>query len=669
MIRFVLLSMLAANPSDPFVQDQIDLQVRRVLEDESFGFCHDPQYPLTEEEAGWCPMASELVGRCPSFASACGAPRARLSGGSGQFSRRTVESDDEKGSRSNGRGRQGEGPQREPEESKSDKHEPERRETTVEVPSLGGLAELLFWGILIVGVIALVVAILKNLGPARQRDEDVPQPETEDEDEDETGAAAAAAARRAMETDVDRLLELSDRAAAKGEFAAAVDYAHAALLRRLDHDGLIRLHHARTNGDYLRDLRRHPDLAGSVAQVLRQVDRAQFGGRVPDAGVWGEIVQRVRTLVRSGGSILSVWLLLALFVGCDEPSGVKSYPWPTSPSGTEALVQVLSHRGKEVRDASAGLPEQDEAFDTVVLLLEDTKLTPDEWEQLDPWVRNGGTIIATGQTPPFVDGIGLGVALDKSESSQPLLVGSDYLAEVGVPMVFAPDLPELWVNAGTTHRPLLSRQKRPYAVEVDHGAGKVLMFAGDDVFTNASMAAGDNAIFVVGLLESRGRRFVLVDAWTSAGAASPMDSIRRSHLTPAMLQLLALLALLYLWRGVPFGKPRDPAPPSRRSFTQHARAMSLQYAKGRAAGHAGAVYAAWILDRLRDRYPTAARGGLLPLAQLVARKSGRDETEVMRLLVEAHGAAEAAAAGRSDGADLRLVRELGALVREIGGTT
>jgi hypothetical protein len=144
-----------------------------------------------------------------------------------------------------------------------------------------------------------------------------------------------------------------------------------------------------------------------------------------------------------------------------------------------------------------------------------------------------------------------------------------------------------------------------------------------------------------------------------------MESLERSHLTAAMAQLLLLVLALLLWRGWPFGRGRDPAPPARRGFSDHARSMGLHYASARASAHAAAAYASWALETLRQGGALHG-GGLHGLAQTVAQRTGRDETEVMRMLVEAHGAADAGTGGGSPD-DIQLLRELVRLVREGGG--
>src|SRR5690606_23799267 len=107
----------------------------------------------------------------------------------------------------------------------------------------------LVWLVVIVGLGLLIVSLLRRLLAVK---------DTQDEDnEPETSAGADEAEvlpPGALETDVDRLLARARQAAERGDFAAAVRDAYAALLRKLDRDGLIEVHRSKTNGDYRRAL-------------------------------------------------------------------------------------------------------------------------------------------------------------------------------------------------------------------------------------------------------------------------------------------------------------------------------------------------------------------------------------------------------------------------------
>jgi hypothetical protein len=649
---FVLSLTLA---DDAVFLSSYETDARKVLEDPKYGFCHDENYPLTEEEARWCPLvATHGASHCPGFAKACEAPRGTTVG-SGRWSARTVEdedpepaeSDDDDASKERGKG---EGPRRE-------RDEPPPEE--IEIPALGGLAQVLFWIIIAVAIVLVAAAIFRNVVRGDRLDPEADPGDGVDEGDD---PEARAAATRAMETDVDRLLALAQRSAEQGAYAEAVDYTHAALLRRLDHEGLIRLHASRTNGEYIRELGSNATLHQPVRDALRRIDRAQFGPGEPERTVYDDVRQRVTSIVKTVGPMAI--LLAAAFgstLACDSAAQRDRYPWSTSPSGTDAVFEFLRSQDIEPSYRSEPLTslQEENAFgDPVIVLLGGAEASDEEWVAVESWVRGGGQlIVAGGEIPPWVNA---GYVLYPEPDPDGL--------EDDVPFAIIPSGPALELPYGQWFG--RNDAGNPYVTSYEIGFGAVTLIADDHMFTNAALAFEGNPEMLVLNLESLdANRVEFVDAWASKGADTPADSISHTHLTAAIVQLLLLIVALYLWRGARFGRGRDPVRQSRRAFVQHAVAMGRQYEKARAATFAAGLFSAWVLERLRNRFSSAATAGLLGLAQEVARVSGRDETDVMRLLVAAHGAVESRLSPGGTGEDLALIRDLGRLMRDIGETT
>jgi hypothetical protein len=340
--------------------------------------------------------------------------------------------------------------------------------------------------------------------------------------------------------------------------------------------------------------------------------------------------------------------------------------------------------------------EQLQESDGVVLLHGNVSPTPEEWDTLVDWTRAGGIlVVATGNDdlPPelglqVVDGSvwsndlpALGFAGGYAYTYEGLALRTPRFGRLEptggyvnpVDVLFRPNgddpIPEevAYDEYGFPYEEEMVVGEL-YAARVDLGEGHALVFADEMLFTNAALTVDDNARFVVDLLSQYDRDVEVIDAWTGSGAQSPIESIAKSHLTPLVLQLLAFMALLYLWRGAAFARLKDPPARGRRAFVDHVHALALQYAKARASRHVLSAYAGWVLERLRDRVAPGSDRTLHGLAQAVAARTGRDEASVMRLLVEAHtmreSAAHASGVYTARRRDLEIMRELSALLSE-----
>src|SRR5262249_20267526 len=153
----------------------------------------------------------------------------------------------------------------------------------------------LLWSLAIVAVAILILLIGRGLvrlggGPTREAKSRPPLPELEVEPEEPS-------ARRALETDVNRLLELAAAALAAVDRRAALEDLQAALLRELEGAGRVHLDPAKTHGDYLSELHGDPDLRTAARAILRLVEKAQFDREAPDAPAISAALGKMRGLL------------------------------------------------------------------------------------------------------------------------------------------------------------------------------------------------------------------------------------------------------------------------------------------------------------------------------------------------------------------------------------
>ncbi|MFT4626702.1 MAG: hypothetical protein ACI8PZ_005380, partial [Myxococcota bacterium] len=187
------------------------------------------------------------------------------------------------------------------------------------------------------------------------------------------------------------------------------------------------------------------------------------------------------------------------------------------------------------------------------------------------------------------------------------------------------------------------------------GDGVVVSLADVRLLWNGFLVDPDNEVFLGDLIFAG----QVVDDWpmttppriqlaTAAGGGSdsPAASLANARLLPFVLQFLAWWAVLGLWRGWPFGVPRDPPDAGRLQFADHIRAMARRYKGARATRHAASWYARLWLARLKP-------AGIV----LAAQRHGRTP-EQARALADRVAALARDPGGADTPDDLDLVEDL-----------
>ena len=641
--------------------------VQRTLASPRYRYCHDPKYPLTDDEVRWCqllPKASDpLAARCSEFAAACRAGATA----------RTV---------------------------------PPMKPWHLDLPDFGGVGRIFFWIMVLAaagGLLFLLIRAGMHLGRRRRP--------AAGEAEAVIVTAGGPAVVDVVERDVERLLARARAAAARGDFTQAIADLHAALLRRLDGDGHVRIHPSATNGDYVRELRgRAPALAGPVREITRDIEAVQFGTVLAGEGLFRTLLGRVIEVVTPRRSGLPAGLSLLLFALIFSAGMTSCMPnvrpdWRDSPSGSGAVAAVLDAAGLKAEERLRPLGDLSEhrAPGTEVsqdapaqlVLLPDAELGDAEWAKLRQVVEGyGPTLVILGprRLPDWVQaellpGGASGVlralpALaraardDDDEDDEAAQRRQAARAEEKALLAHKGNTPGAgWVRVdnAVAHDVLLKRGTHPYAGELSLTVGRIIVVADGQLFTNAALSVDDNAELLLALLSPGGAGIHLVGSDTGLVASTPLDSVARGRLAPFLAQLGAALILFFLMQGIAFGRLQDPRREERRQFSEHVRALGLQYARGRAARHVLGAYAAWTVERLRERIRLPRERGLGDLAAAVAVRTDRPLGEVARALFAARqdadeGSAEDRRRGRAaEDEQLATLRSLRQLLSEISG--
>ncbi|MGE0322560.1 MAG: DUF4350 domain-containing protein [Polyangiaceae bacterium] len=621
---------------------KVEGDLGRILKDDHYDYCRDLESRVEAGEYPLCKLKEAAKARCPGFAAACDKPpiegKGSLVGGD---SKRTTRGE------------------KKPEEAKPT---PPPKVSS----DMSGAAAVVFWALLFGLAALLLFSVARNF-----RREDIAEKPEQPEKLDEGDEFVPRAKRSIVETDVDRLLARARAAAQAGNFDQAMSDAHAALLRYLDGNGLIELHHSRTNGEYARHLREHPELQAAFRASAREVEAVQFGASQSGAEGFRRVMGRILPVLGRAAALLLCFSLLTQVMACGSsgPSKPKSTPSADyGPGGVSVLQSLLIERGSDVRHLDGKVGEIAEDVHTIVVH-GPTDLESSEWSSIMAWVRRGGRlVVALDSDLPETQlkAVRIGASCDqlKVAATYP-----NYSAEKLTAVT-----PEALGLIDKSYWPILEcydaggANPQPYAVAKDLGLGSVVVLPSSDLLTNASMVSDDHAHVVMDLMFGTPSVVVFIDTWTGVGEESPFAAVGHGKLNPFLLQLFLLMGVLFWWKGRHFAKPQDPPEAHRRAFREHVEALGGQYAKARASRMALGMYAGWALERLRERcQPGGNRRGLLPLAAAIAARTGRDERDVTRILVESESARDAYTAPGEPTEDLKLMRELEALLADTGG--
>ncbi|APR85860.1 Hypothetical protein A7982_11209 [Minicystis rosea] len=639
----VATAIVMVSPA-PGLAEEGDASARAVLTNGRYRFCHEADYPLTPSERAWCPLVGESSASCPALPQACkqppADPKALVQKGP-RHGAPDPSLPNPKGSDKDDKAGKHDGAEAHPEHPpRPDTHRQPEPEAALNVPDLSGFAKLLLLVTVVGFVFAIVRALARNFMSSGGDEpvEERPPPDKSKKDE-------APAPRGPIETDVERLLSRARAAAARGDFGRAIDDVYAALLRRLDGDGLIDIHPSRTNGDYVRALSGRPDLRRAVRDVVRDVERVQFGMSAPSEQIFRAVIDRVVPIVSRALAFALLAIGLGAAVSCKQLEGEDEHVIPagTSPSGMQAFAEVLEKHKIEVRFRSEPLAKLERP--TTLVLVPGVQIDAAGWARLLRWVREqNGRLVLAGVEPPAE----IGLKIARSDESGKVRVALGLEATYGGISLAIPPGARIVEADGDedVDGAMLRRNDSIYGVHrAERGGGSITVLADDRLFTNVALAVPEDALFLTRFFEHlpEPREVEIRDAWTGVGAATPIDSVREARLTPVILQLFVLLALLYAWRGRAFASLRDPPAETRRAFADHARALGLAYRRARASRHVLGLYAVWAMDRLRERVHRSGRQGLVPLAEGIAARTGRSEAEIMRVLVDAGSARDDAA--------------------------
>lgn len=610
-----------------------------------YTFCTTPKVPLSSRDQELCPLAKHVDG-CEGFAAACRGDVGSKAGRSGER----------------------------PEEIASKPREPT---SSHPLPgAIGAAAQGLVWLLMIAVVVAVAIPLVRAILRMR-RDKavaDAPEPSVA------VATVVPAAPPPEAISDAEAALRDANDHAQRGELTRALGLYLAASLAALDRRGAIRLARHRTNGEYVRSCAEDQS-RGALREIVREVDRVEFGHRSPTSEAVARIASRATTVVRAHGgatgprgvssiATMAMAMLFALAVlGCGGASGhSRSHPnGIDAPAGDELPLDLLRRAGYDASYLTSSLaalpvPGAEELAPIVVVDVTKVALEDESSAHLLRWVEAGGVLVLFGPPPLWPSELGASVEFATTDHVE--VVSGDILAagaRVGVPRALS------WPDS----EPIAWTEKQVYSAHMSRGKGAVIGVAGHELATNIGVARAENAAAFSAIFEiaAGDRRTTTAEregpespvdirfARSVDGIAppsNPFSALVQAGLGRGAWHALAAALVLFLAFGIRQARPRPAAPPPRRAFAEHVEATGAFYGRARALGHALASYGRFAEMRIRERLPRGAD----PVQFLAARAKVpvEDAARVWKR------ATDARAEDEPRGDELTTIRDLGAML-------
>lgn len=596
--------------------DDVQARLESILAQPRYTFCHSGDYPMSRRDREMCSVAKGVATRCPAFRRAC----ERL--GALDESERPLEADD------------------------------------ADVSASSTLVTVLLLTMLAAFAAVLVTAIIRNVRSGWDK-----APEKEPKAPESPGPADRPARLVQTEKEALRLLARAKGAACEQRYGAAMTDLYHALLRHFEAEGMLHVDASKTNGDYARDLRVRPELAECFRRAARELERVDFGHEAPTQSRFLTVLANVEPILTR---VLLAVILLGFAVtaqGCAPAERAPSSRglYDDSASGLSVLRLLVEGEHATVERWTGSIeqfPGDEGEWSDTVIVHGDVNLTPEQWSVLLDWARDGGRLVIATDTLPqagTIPGVvrtmwGDCNGLNSSRDAKVQVYGTRY-----------------WVKVqGPQWQTVVACGSHPAIAQAPLDDGSLVLIADSNFLRNASLAAGDNAYILLDLIP-KPRLVRVIDSLSGKGTANPYKALWKSGLGAAFLQGLALMLVLYLCRGLPFGRLRDPVVNRRRAFAEHARALATIYQRAGASRLTLGMYAGWALERLHERVPPGSARTFNGLAHSIADCTGRSENAVLEVLAEAVDARDNAATQASTADDLRVMRTLGKILREMGG--
>jgi hypothetical protein len=353
-------------------------------------------------------------------------------------------------------------------------------------------------------------------------------------------------------------------------------------------------------------------------------------------------------------ALLAAVVLLALVAGAPSPS-VPLSPRSTAPEGTRGLVLFLEELGATV-EVSRDAPQPS---DDVALVLADD-FGDDRREQIEEWLRSGGTLVVADAGSPLAadtveDQFEFDFVLsDRGTCDIDALDGAERIA-VGGTSVFGVAASAFEVSDGAAS--CFGDGDEALIVAARQGDGQIISVGDPDLFINENLDADDNAVVAAGLLApNEGTTVRILEAPFQVRDRTLTDLIPE-NLILAFVQVLIAFGVYALWRARRLGRPVAETQPVEIAGSELVAAVGGLLEGAAAPERAGHLLQAELRRDLGVRFGIVPGTPPEAIAQVVGARTGVDPGRIHSAL--------AATPPATDGELLELARRIESVRQEV----
>jgi hypothetical protein len=310
--------------------------------------------------------------------------------------------------------------------------------------------------------------------------------------------------------------------------------------------------------------------------------------------------------------LLMILVIVTVAAGYQQNKS-KTIPYlgtSSAPDGTLALKLWLGELGYQPLEETQVTFQAPQGVELILLIEPLMFISDRDWDSLDKWVEQGGTLIVAGDKLPAI------YAFQHFDFTLSYLDEQAGSLSVAVPLLTsppqadpAPVTADLYLDsARTDFVTLLTANGRPALVSFEQGKGRVILSSTAYPFSNKGLKDDSTATLVLNLVAlsaQKGR--VWFDDWHHGiqgnAIVGPDQWLRRTSAGHALLFVAGVIFFALILQGRGFGRPIPLLNEiKRRGPLEHVTAVANL---NRKAGHRADVlrqYHQWVKRHLGHRY-------------------------------------------------------------------